>query len=193
MPIAYYITHPQVQIDADIPVPEWGLSDIGRARASAMLDQPWVGSIRRIVSSGERKATETAEILARHLRLAVEVRGRMHENDRSATGFLPPPEFEAVADQFFANPHVSIRGWERAVDAQNRIAGEVEIALATNEGDDIAFVGHGGVGTLLLLHLSGQEISREADQPAGGGNYFAYDIGARRVIHGWRPIDSQPR
>ncbi|AZO70899.1 MAG: histidine phosphatase family protein [Mesorhizobium sp.] len=193
MPIAYYITHPQVQIDADIPVPEWGLSDIGRARASAMLDQPWVGSIRRIVSSGERKATETAEILARHLRLAVEVRGRMHENDRSATGFLPPPEFEAVADQFFANPHVSIRGWERAVDAQNRIAGEVEIALATNEGDDIAFVGHGGAGTLLLLHLSGQEISREADQPAGGGNYFAYDIGARRVIHGWRPIDSQPR
>ncbi|TGP22729.1 MULTISPECIES: histidine phosphatase family protein [unclassified Mesorhizobium] len=193
MPIAYYITHPQVQIDADIPVPEWGLSDIGRARASAMLDQPWVGSIRRIVSSGERKATETAEILARHLRLAVEVRGRMHENDRSATGFLPPPEFEAIADQFFANPHVSVRGWERAVDAQNRIAGEVEIALTTNEGDDIAFVGHGGVGTLLLLHLSAQEISREADQPAGGGNYFAYDIGARQVIHGWRPIDSQPR
>lgn len=59
MPIAYYITHPQVQIDANIPVPEWGLSDIGRARAVAMLDQPWVGSIRRIVSSAERKAIET--------------------------------------------------------------------------------------------------------------------------------------
>ncbi|RWD97760.1 histidine phosphatase family protein [Mesorhizobium sp.] len=189
MPIAYYITHPQVQIDGSIPVPEWGLSDIGRARASAMLDQPWVGSIRRIVSSGERKAIETAEILAKHLRLAVEVRERMHENDRSATGFLPPPEFEAVADQFFANPHVSIRGWERAVDAQSRIVGEVERALGTNQGDDVAFVGHGGVGTLLLLHLSGREISREADQPAGGGNYFAYDVGARRIIHGKRPID----
>jgi len=80
-----------------------------------MLDQPWIGSIRRIVSSGERKAIETAEILAKHLRLAVEVRERMHENDRSATGFLSPPEFEAVADRFFADPHVSIRGWERAV------------------------------------------------------------------------------
>ncbi|AZO31576.1 MULTISPECIES: histidine phosphatase family protein [unclassified Mesorhizobium] len=190
MPIAYYITHPQVQIDASIPVPEWGLSDTGRARAFAMLDQPWVGSIRRIVSSGERKAIETAEILAKHLRLAVEVRERMHENDRSATGFLPPPEFEAVADQFFANPNESIRGWERAVDAQGRIVSEVEVTLATNDGNDIAFVGHGGVGTLLLLHLSGREISREADQP-GGGNYFAYDVGARRIIHGWRPIDSQ--
>ena len=189
MPILYYVTHPQVRIDAAIPVPEWGLSDIGRARAVAMLDQPWVGSIRRIVSSGERKAIETGEILARHLRLAVEVRERMHENDRSATGFLPPPEFEAVADQFFANPHKSVRGWERAIDAQQRIVSEVAAVLDEGGAGDMAFVGHGGVGTLLLLSLSVREISREADQPAGGGNYFAYDIGARRVIHGWRPID----
>ena len=192
MPIAYYITHPQVQLDANIPVPEWGLSDIGRARAFAMLDQPWVGSIRRIVSSAERKAVETAEILAKHLRLAIEVRERMHENDRSATGFLPPPEFETVADQFFANPHSSIRGWERAIDAQRRIVSEVDAVLASDDSGDIALVGHGGVGTLLLLSLSGREISREADQPAGGGNYFAYDVGAHSILHGWRPID-KPR
>jgi len=189
VPILYYVTHPQVQIDADVPVPEWGLSDVGRARAVAMLDQPWVGAIRRIVSSGERKALETAEILARHLHLAVEVRDRMHENDRSATGFLPPPEFEAVADQFFANPHSSVRGWERAIDAQNRVVSEVGAVLDGDGVGDIALIGHGGVGTLLLLSLSGREISREADQPAGGGNYFAYDIVARHVIHGWRPID----
>ncbi|RUX88722.1 MULTISPECIES: histidine phosphatase family protein [unclassified Mesorhizobium] len=170
-------------------MPEWGLSDIGRARAFAMLDRPWIGSIRRIVSSAERKAMETAEILATHLRLVIEVRERMHENDRSATGFLPPPEFETVADQFFANPHESIRGWERAIDAQHRIVSEVDTVLGTNDADDIVFVGHGGVGTLLLLSLSGREISREADQPAGGGNYFAYDIGARRILHGWQPVD----
>ena len=189
MPIAYYITHPQVRIDANVPVPEWGLSDIGRVRAVAMLDQPWVGPIRRIVSSAERKAIETAEILAEHLGLVVEVRQRMHENDRSATGFLPPAEFEAVADQFFANPRSSIRGWERAIDAQHRIVSEVEMVLDADGGGDIAFVGHGGVGTLLLLSLSGREINREADQRAGGGNYFAYDIGARHILHGWRPID----
>lgn len=193
MPILYYVTHPEVQIDPNVPVPEWGLSEVGRVRAFAMLDQPWVGSIRRIVSSGERKAIETAEILASHLQLAVVVRERMHENDRSATGFLPPPEFEAVADQFFLNPHRSIRGWERAIDAQSRIVGEVEAALDEGGAGDIAFVGHGGVGTLLLLSLSGRRISREADQPAGGGNYFAYDIGARRLIHGWQQIDRLER
>ncbi|MEI9423092.1 phosphoglycerate mutase family protein [Mesorhizobium sp. Cs1299R1N1] len=188
MPIAYYITHPQVQIDATIPVPDWGLSDIGRARAHAMLNQPWIASIGHVVASGERKAIETAEVLGRHLNLAVEVRPRMHENDRSATGFLPPPEFEAVADQFFANPHESIRGWERAIDAQQRIVSEVEAVLDAGAGN-IAVVGHGGVGTLLLLSLSGRQISREADQPSGGGNYFAYNIGARHVIHEWQPID----
>lgn len=113
----------------------------------------------------------------------------MHENDRSATGFLPPAEFEAVADQFFANPYSSIRGWERAIDAQHRILSEVDTVLGTDDAADVAFVGHGGVGRLLLLSLGGREISREADQPAGGGNYFAYDIRARRVVHGWRPID----
>lgn len=113
----------------------------------------------------------------------------MHENDRSATGFLPPAEFEAVADQFFANPYSSIRGWERAIDAQRRILSEVNSVLGTDDAADVAFVGHGGVGTLLLLSLSGREISREGDQPAGGGNYFAYDTRARRMVHGWRPID----
>ena len=156
-----------------------------------MLEQPWVGSIRRVVSSAERKAIETAEILAGQLGLTVEVREGMHENDRSATGFLPPPEFEAVADRFFASPHKSIRGWERAIDAQQRIVSEVEAVLDAAVGGDIAFVGHGGVGTLLLLSLSNREISREADQPAGGGNYFAYDINARRVTHGWQPIDGR--
>ncbi|TPK76578.1 histidine phosphatase family protein [Mesorhizobium sp. B2-4-18] len=189
MPIAYYITHPQVQIDASVPVPDWGLSDIGRARAHAMLNQPWIASIGRVVSSGERKAVETAEVLGRHLDLAVQVRERMHENDRSATGFLPPPEFEAVADRFFANPHESIRGWERAIDAQQRIVSEVEAVLGAGGAGNIALVGHGGVGTLLLLSLSGRQISREADQLAGGGNYFAFDTHTRQIIHGWGPID----
>lgn len=189
MATAYYITHPQVRIDADVPVPDWGLSDLGRARALAMLAQSWAGSLRRIVSSAERKAIETAEILGTPLGIVPEIRERMHENDRSATGFLPPPEFEAVADQFFAHPETSIRGWERAADAQSRIRGEVDTVLGAHDGGDIAFVGHGGVGTLLLLSLTGRPISRTADQPGGGGNYYAFTMPELRLLHGWRPID----
>ena len=47
-----YITHPQVQIDPAVPVPDWGLSALGRARAEACVTRPWVRELSRIVSSG---------------------------------------------------------------------------------------------------------------------------------------------
>ncbi|ALA17137.1 MULTISPECIES: histidine phosphatase family protein [unclassified Chelatococcus] len=195
MSTAFYVTHPQVAIDPAVPVPDWGLSDRGRARTREAAGLAWTRRIGRIVSSTERKAVETATILAEHLGLAVEVREAMHENDRSATGFLPPPEFEATADLFFAHPDESIRGWERARDAQRRIVAAVEGALKGEDGSrDVCFVGHGGVGTLLYCHLAGEAIARRFDQAPGGGNrfafpIFAFDSGPRKVLHGWRPFD----
>ena len=54
----------------------------------------------------------------------------MHENDRSATGYLTQAEFQATADHFFAEPEVSARRWERAVDAQAGIVREAEAVRA---------------------------------------------------------------
>ncbi len=101
----------------------------------------------------------------------------MHENDRSATGFLPPPEFEKAADWFFAHPEESFHGWERAIDAQARIVNAVRAVLGRHDPQQpIAFVGHGGVGTLLKCHIEGRGISRSKDQPPGGGNLFRFSI-----------------
>ncbi len=94
---------------------------------------PWVKDLRRIISSGERKAIETAAILAEAAGVAPEVDEVMHENDRSATGFLSPPAFETAADWFFAHPQDSYKGWERAVDAQARIVEAVARALADHD------------------------------------------------------------
>ncbi|MGY8660783.1 histidine phosphatase family protein [Bradyrhizobium sp. UFLA05-109] len=184
-----YLTHPQVNIDPAIPVPSWGLSEIGRARMEAVAGTRELSRTTQIISSGERKAIETAEIIAAKLNVEVEVREAMHENDRSATGFLMPDEFEAVADQFFARPRISVRGWERAVDAQRRIVHEVEHVLARNKPGDVLFVGHGGVGTLLYCHCFGVAIDRAYDQPGGGGFYFAFGREDRRVQHSWRRLE----
>jgi broad specificity phosphatase PhoE len=116
----------------------------------------------------------------------------MHENDRSSTGFLPPSEFEMVANQFFAKPLVSTRGWERAIDAQLRIVREVEHVLTRNRAGDVLFVGHGAVGTLLFCHYSNFAIDRAHDQSAGGGHYFAFVKDGRRVLHSWRPMEHSP-
>ena len=184
-----YLTHPQVQIDPVIPVPSWGLSEVGRARTDAIAGTGQLSATTQIICSGERKAIETAEIIAAKLNVDVEVRQAMHENDRSATGFLITEEFEAVANAFFAQPDVSIRGWERAIDAQLRIVREVEHVLARNRPGDVLFVGHGGVGTLLYCHCSGVAIARRHDQPAGGGYFFAFSRDGRRVQHSWRRLE----
>ncbi len=186
-----YITHPQVRIVPDVPVPQWGLSDIGAQRARAASALPWVRQLRRIVSSAEVKAMETAAILAEATGISYETVKAMHENDRSATGFLPPEEFEKAADWFFAHPSESFRGWEKAVDAQRRIVSAVETALDRHGlSSPIAFVGHGGVGTLLKCHLAGLPIARNRDQPGGGGNLFAFSLADRRVTCDWTPMEN---
>jgi broad specificity phosphatase PhoE len=174
--------------DPAVPVPSWGLNEVGKARTEALASTGKLSGTTQVVSSEEQKAIETAEIIAAKLNVDVEVRDAMHENDRSATGFLPLAEFEVVADQFFAQPLDSIRGWELAIDAQSRIVREVERVLARNRSGDVIFVGHGAVGTLLFCHYSGFEIDRAYDQPAGGGHCFAFAKEDRRVLHPWLPL-----
>lgn len=187
---AVYITHPQVRIDPNVAVPQWGLSEIGRQRAIQSATSPWAAALTRIVSSEETKAIETAEILARSAGLSVEVVHGTGENDRSATGFLPPDRFEEAADWFFAHPTESFRGWERAIDAQTRISAHVSTILASHDPTKpIAFVGHGGVGTLLKCRLQGQPIDRRHDQPGGGGNLFAFRLADRIVTCDWTAME----
>jgi broad specificity phosphatase PhoE len=188
-----YLTHPQVRIDSNVPVPLWGLSDFGRDRVERFKHSSALRNTKLIVSSAETKALETAAIIAGHICIPVLVRNDAHENDRSATGFLPPPEFEAVANEFFENPDESIRGWERAIDAQRRIVKVVEDVLQEAASDDLLFVGHGGVGTLLLCYLSSLPIQRIRDQPQGGGNIFAFDMDKKEMIHSWQAMEDLSR
>lgn len=192
MPLIRFITHPEVVIDPAVPVPDWPLSAEGLRRTALMLKRPWVAGIRAVFTSTERKARDMAALLAADLGLSPVEDDALGENDRSATGYLPKAEFERVADDFFANPDASIRGWERAVDAQRRIVAAVDRAImaAPVEGD-VAIVSHGGVGALLLCHLMGAPISRAKDQPGGGGgNVFAFNARTRALLHGWRPIEA---
>lgn len=187
MATVFFITHPEVLVDATVPVPRWGLSEAGRSRMVAFSNGPDVAGVSAVWSSAETKAVEAAGILAARLGLEPRIEERLHENDRSATGFLPPPEFERMADAFFARPEESVRGWERAVDAQARISTAVDAVLAASPPGDIAIVAHGGVGTLLLCELLGEKIDRRRDQPFQG-HVFTFDRASRAVLHPWRSI-----
>lgn len=185
-----FVTHPNVLIDKNVPVPRWPLSEVGRARMHKALALPWVAGVQAIYCSTEQKAIDGAQILADHLGLAFTQVEALGENDRSSTGFLPPPEFERMADAFFGHPLVSVRGWERAVDAQARVVAAVEAIARAESGREVAIVAHGAVGTLLYCHLAGEAIDRRWDQPPNsGGNWFRFTCAPRTVDGWWRPID----
>jgi broad specificity phosphatase PhoE len=187
----HFITHPEVAIDPGVAVPDWPLSDVGAQRAAALLRRPWLQAIRTIFTSPERKAAQVADMIGAERHLAPAALAGLSENDRSATGYLPSAEFEVTADAFFARPDESIRGWERAEDAQHRIVSAVDraVAMMRPEGDAV-IVSHGGVGTLLLCHLKRIPISRSEDQPGrGGGNVFRFDAASRHLIMGWHRIE----
>jgi broad specificity phosphatase PhoE len=155
------------------------------------LEQPWMNELGAIFSSTERKASDAAQLVADRLGLIAATIAELGENDRSATGYLPKVEFEATANLFFAHPERSIRGWERAIDAQRRIVAAVDRAITEAPGDkDIAVISHGGVGALLLCHLKSVPISRIEDQPgAGGGCIYSFDTATRALLSDWRLIE----
>ncbi len=145
------------------------------------------------MTSPEAKARQTAGLLANHLGLVAEVRADTGETGRSATGYVPAGRHKELTDRFFAEPARSADGWERAVDAQRRIVTALADLLTPTPGSGgVVVVGHGAVGTLLLCHLEGLEVSRVHDQP-GQGHYWTLDRTTGRVRHRWRPVDRVTR
>ncbi|MEM7110903.1 MAG: histidine phosphatase family protein [Chloroflexota bacterium] len=193
----YIITHPNVVIDPNVPITQWPLSETGRARMECMLQQPWVGGITAVYASTEQKAIDGAVILADHLKLPYETMEALGEIDRSSTGYLPREEHDETAVLCFTNPHKSIRGWEPANSAQQRMVKAVNAIIAkdkTKTNGAIGIVTHGAVATFLLCHLQNIPIAAEHDQPpTSGGNYFCFDAATKHVEHGWKQIDDISR
>lgn len=190
----FFVTHPEVVIDPEIPVPDWPLSETGRARmvafATALAGRP----IAAVYASEERKARDGAEILAQHFGLEVRVRAGLEENDRSATGYIAPPEFWEVVEQFFAHPTRSVRGWATAQESQDRIVRAVSGVCEETAGEGLVIIlSHGGVGRLLRAKLEGVGIGEEGrPRHPGGGCYFPFDRRTLAPLAGWRSIEDYP-
>lgn len=190
MPRIYFLTHPQVVIDPAVPVPRWPLSEVGRRRAHLFADRLTDGAVTAVWSSSERKALDGGAIIAGRLGVQHRIDPELGENDRSATGYIAPPEFWEVVAAFLGKPDESVRGWETARHAQRRIVTALH-RLARDEPTrgDIVVVSHGGVGELLMAHLQGVEIgAQDRPQHAGGGCWIEIDRASFDVLAGWTNI-----
>lgn len=184
-----FLTHPEVVIDPLVPVPQWPLNGTGRERMTHFAKALSPLRLSAIHASTEQKAMDGAAIVAERFGMGYRTHEDLGENDRSATGYIAPPEFWEVVDQFFAHPHESIRGWERAIDAQTRIVNAVKRIAAEATGDTL-IVSHGGVGCLLTAHLQKVEIGRES-RPShpGGGCFIVIDSDSFTLKQDWRTIE----
>jgi broad specificity phosphatase PhoE len=186
-----FITHPEVVIDPAVPVPRWPLSAVGRRRMEAFADALGGRRPAAIWSSDEEKARNGAEILASRLGAPHRIDAALGENGRESTGYIAPPEFWKVVEQFFARPDESIRGWEKARDAQTRIVSALNaIDTATRDGV-VLVVSHGGVGALLTAQLQGVVIGQE-DRPQhpGGGCYLVINRRPLSLKESWREMEA---
>jgi broad specificity phosphatase PhoE len=186
-----FITHPEVVIDPHQPITEWPLNPSGRARMGLFVDLLAGRNVTAVYASTECKATDGAAIVAERMGLSYRTHEDLGENDRSSTGFIAPPEFWEVVREFFGRPHESIRGWERAIDAQTRIVNAVSRILRKDEtSGDMVIVSHGAVGCLLTAHLQAVEIGQESrPQHPGGGCFIVIDRESFTLMQDWRAIE----
>ena len=105
--------------------------------------------LTRIVSSEERKAVETAEAVAKRLRIDTHVSPNLDEHRRP---FVPAPaEFERLMEHFFAEPHDRVFGEESADEALARFTTAVNAVLDSEPERNVGIVTH---GTVLALYAA---------------------------------------
>lgn len=188
MSFAYIITHPEVVIDPNVPVIEWSVSELGRKRTTAMLDQPWVKTLDLVYSSEERKAYQTAEIIANTLEIPLHTHSKLGEVNRSSTGFLEENELNKTVREFFSHPDKSIAGWEMANIAQERIVHTFSTVLQSHPEKTLGIVTHGMVSALLISYLKKVPIHQRYMQKQLG-SYFIFDTAEQTIIQEWRSIN----
>jgi broad specificity phosphatase PhoE len=185
-----YLSHPEVTIDPNTPVPDWDLSGLGRRRLVAAVARGWPGRGWRIITSLETKAQQTAEVFANAFALPLHVHPEMGEVDRSATGYVSHDRHEVLADAFFANPAKGPEGWEAAEAAQARMVKALGEVLAEVSGR-LLFVGHGAVGSLLWCALTKTPISRATDQRRCGSFWAGRtDFQGFTPLHPWQALET---
>jgi broad specificity phosphatase PhoE len=153
MPQLVLIRHSAVVVDAAIEPKQWRLSDEGRRLCRPLATALRMHDLGVLVSSEEPKAVETAEIVAKRLRVETRTAGGLDEHGRP---FEPDPaEFERLMERFFAEPTSRIFGEESADEALVRFTAASDAVLASEPDRNVAIVAHGTVIALYAAPILG--------------------------------------
>ncbi len=153
------VRHAEPQIDIDQPASEWPLTPRGTANAQSLAGaMPALGAVR-IVASPERKALETAHVLAGALGLPVVQDDRFSEQGAEAGQFLTDyAEFRALVRHHFDHPDEVVLRQESSNDAGARFgAGVAEHHKAVAGDGALVIVSHGRIMASWLATVTGAD------------------------------------
>lgn len=147
----FLIRHAQPEVTPGVPPRLWPLTAEGREGAQ-QLAQSFAGSDQPAVlyASPERKAQKTAQLIALHLSLPIEMVAELREHEREYTPFLGKDAWEKTLTAFFSRPTELIFGDESAHQAFQRFNVAVEKIVASAPHGNLALVTHGTVMTLFV-------------------------------------------
>jgi broad specificity phosphatase PhoE len=175
------VKHSVPEIEKDRPANTWRLSKEGQRRAHRLVEQLEGFAPEVIVSSNEPKAKETAEILAYHFQLGLQILPDLHEHDRSNVPFLSNDLFQASMRDFFQHPNELVFGGETANQAYARFYRAIHTILNENLNKTVVIVTHGTVISLFVSRLTGS-ADWELWNQLGLPSFVAMDLGASTVI-----------
>jgi broad specificity phosphatase PhoE len=175
------VKHSVPQIDAEHPANMWKLSVQGQLRAHRLAEELERYEPEVIVSSHEPKAKETAEILARHFKLDMQIPPDLHEHDRSNVPYLSHDVFQASIRDFFQKPDELVFGRETADQAYTRFYGAVHVVLNEQRNKTVVIVTHGTVISLFVSRLTGSS-DLELWNMLGLPSFIAMELGSNTLI-----------
>ena len=147
------IKHTAVVVDAAVPPKEWPISDEGRRLCRPLASALRMHEIGVLVSSEERKAVETAELLAKRLKIETRTAPDLDEHRRP---FVErPADFERRMQLFFAEHDQRVFGEESADEALARFTAAVDAVLDSEPDRNVGIVGHGTVIALYAAPILG--------------------------------------
>ncbi len=166
--VVVLIKHSMPTIDPDVPPAEWSLSQDGINRCEALAAHLEKFLPAMLVSSPEKKAIETAELVGAKLGLKFSIRDGLCEHRRPGK-FLPSQEFHDNVHRFFDSPASIVYGSESSDQAANRIESEIRRALAMCPTGNVLLVTHGTAMTSFIrqhTEADPYEIWKSLDLPS---------------------------
>jgi broad specificity phosphatase PhoE len=149
------VKHGPPEIDRNKPARDWPLAEAGRSACVRLAEQLPRFEPLALVSSLERKASQTADAIGGFLGLRPTLEPGLHEHQRSSAQWFGEPEWRALVERFFGEPDDLVMGDETATQALRRFSEATDRVLARSGGATTIVVSHGTVISLFAAARTG--------------------------------------